>query len=153
MLALYTTPAWSWSLTSSPGCQGFTVCCVYRKLFSSMWLSHWIRCLLSWWIFRSFWTGYWHKSTWCQLDLWFTTPAHLGLAAGHGRNFCCPCGSTNRGHAPLPPSFIGDSYFCDGDYNGALWDGQDCTTACYCLQLSSLLQYKPCYPHLCWHWG
>ena len=53
------------------------------------------------------------------------------LAAGHGGDFHrCPCDNTNRGQAPLPPAFVGDNYFCDGDYNGALWDGQDCTTAC-----------------------
>ena len=52
------------------------------------------------------------------------------FAAGHGGNYRCPCDNTNRGQAPLPPAFVGDNYFCDGDYNGALWDGQDCTTAC-----------------------
>lgn len=54
------------------------------------------------------------------------------LGAGHGGNFRCPCDNTNRGQAPLPPSFAGNNYFCDGDYNGALWDGQDCTTAGCC---------------------
>ena len=39
----------------------------------------------------------------------------------------CPCDNLQ---APLPPSFVGDNYFCDGEYNGALWDGEDCTTAC-----------------------
>ena len=52
------------------------------------------------------------------------------LAADKGNNIRCPCGNTNRALAPLPPAFVGDSYFCDGSYNGALWDGQDCTTAC-----------------------
>ena len=53
------------------------------------------------------------------------------LAAGHGGNSLrCPCDNTNQEFAPLPPAFVGDNYFCDGSYNGALWDGQDCTTAC-----------------------
>ena len=52
------------------------------------------------------------------------------LAAGHGGNFRCPCDNTDRNVAPLPPSFVGNNYFCDGDYNGALWDGEGCTTAC-----------------------
>ena len=50
------------------------------------------------------------------------------LAAGHAGR--CPCDSTDRNVAPLPPSFVGNNYFCDGDYNGALWDGEGCTTAC-----------------------
>ena len=52
------------------------------------------------------------------------------LAAGHGGNRRCPCDNTDRNRAPLPPSFVGNNYFCDGDYNGALWDGEGCTTAC-----------------------
>ena len=59
------------------------------------------------------------------------------FAAGHpsriqfgGASFRCPCDNTDRSTAPLPPSFVGDNYFCDGEYNGALWDGEDCTTNC-----------------------
>ena len=53
------------------------------------------------------------------------------FAVGHGADgFRCPCDNTNRIQAPLPPSFVGENYFCDGTYNGALWDGEDCTTAC-----------------------
>ena len=53
------------------------------------------------------------------------------FAVGRFSNFYrCPCDNTNRGQAPLPPSFVGDNYFCDGEYNNALWDGEDCTTAC-----------------------
>ena len=44
------------------------------------------------------------------------------LAAGHGGiKYRCPCDSPTRTFAALPPSFVGDNYFCDGDYNGALW--------------------------------
>ena len=57
------------------------------------------------------------------------------FGAGHNRfgagPFRCPCDNPNdREFAPLPPSFVGDNYFCDGEYNGALWDGMDCTTSC-----------------------
>ena len=53
------------------------------------------------------------------------------LGAGHGGGqFRCPCDNSDRSFAPFPPSFVGDNYFCDGEYNGALWDGEDCTTAC-----------------------
>ncbi len=31
---------------------------------------------------------------------------------------------------PAHPLHLWDYYFCDGAYNGRLWDGQDCTTAC-----------------------
>ena len=46
---------------------------------------------------------------------------------GYGGSSRCPCDNQNR---ILPPSFVGDNYFCDGEYNGALWDGQNCTTSC-----------------------
>ncbi len=52
------------------------------------------------------------------------------LAAGHGGSFRCPCDNTNRNTAPLPPSYVGNNYYCDGEYNGVLWDGKDCTTSC-----------------------
>ena len=50
------------------------------------------------------------------------------FAAGFRANLC-PCNSDYNGLHP-PPAFVGDNYFCDGSYNKALWDGQDCTTAC-----------------------
>ena len=59
----------------------------------------------------------------------------FSLAAGHGplgggASYRCPCDNPNRSFAPLPASFVGDNYFCDGEYNGALFDGMDCTTDC-----------------------
>ncbi len=56
------------------------------------------------------------------------------FVAGHGAEFGaenvrCPCDNPNHMNAPLP-DFVGQNYFCDGNYNGALWDGMDCTTAC-----------------------
>ncbi len=44
--------------------------------------------------------------------------------------YVCPCYNENRNQAPLPPSFVGNNYYCDRDNIGQLWDGQDCTTAC-----------------------
>ena len=49
---------------------------------------------------------------------------------GHGGTHRCPCGNPDRIFAPLPPAFVGGNYFCDGDYDGALWDGMDCTSTC-----------------------
>ena len=46
-----------------------------------------------------------------------------------GFPFQCPCDSNYNGNHPSP-AFVGDNYFCDGNYNGALWDGLDCTTTC-----------------------
>ena len=65
----------------------------------------------------------------------------FSFAAGHGpdifvdgvrisSDYRCPCDNDDRSFAPLPPSFVGDNYFCDGEYNELLWDGMDCTTAC-----------------------
>ena len=41
----------------------------------------------------------------------------------------CPCDNPN--HAlNQAPYYVGNNYFCDGNYNGALWDAMDCTTNC-----------------------
>ena len=56
------------------------------------------------------------------------------FAAGHGTSrfgiHRCPCDNSNRGQAPLPPPFVGENYYCDSEDNGALWDGEGCTTSC-----------------------
>ena len=53
------------------------------------------------------------------------------FVAGHGGSaFRCPCDNQDRSFAELPPSFVGNNYFCDGDYNGALWDAMECTSNC-----------------------
>ena len=60
-----------------------------------------------------------------------TPRQHIWSFGSHGNSdFPCPCDNTNRFMSPLPPSFVGDNYFCDSISNGALWDGRDCTTAC-----------------------
>ena len=50
------------------------------------------------------------------------------FGAGHAGR--CPCDNSDASIARHPPSFVGDDYFCDGLYNGLLWDGQNCTSAC-----------------------
>lgn len=58
------------------------------------------------------------------------------FAAGHGVAFGplnnrCPCVSSDRQRAPLPPAFVGENYYCDNlDNGGELWDGIDCNNAC-----------------------
>ena len=56
------------------------------------------------------------------------------LGVGHSNQvysiYRCPCDNSNRNEAPLPPSFVGNNYFCDSDYiNGEVWDGA-CTSNC-----------------------
>ena len=55
------------------------------------------------------------------------------FAADQGPYFRCPCG----GYSSLPPSFVGNDYFCDTDANGALWDGEGCVTGLSCCTLNS----------------
>ena len=57
-----------------------------------------------------------------------TSGTHVwSFAAGSSR---CPCANNNTDEAPIPPSFVGDNYFCDNSLNGILWDGQACITEC-----------------------
>ena len=80
------------------------------------------------------------RTSWAYLDgvcVTYGTPRrHIwNFGAGYNRSgpFRCPCDNPNdRGFAPLPPSFVGTNYFCDGEYNGALWDGMDCTVSGCC---------------------
>jgi hypothetical protein len=55
------------------------------------------------------------------------------FGAGH-HDYRCPCDNVyyvDR-NAPLPPSFVGNNYFCEGSRNGAIWDGMDCTNVTAC---------------------
>ena len=57
------------------------------------------------------------------------------FGAGHptGDNDHCPCDNSNRNVAPLPPSEVGENYFCSSTYSGdRLWSGSDCNTASSC---------------------
>ena len=50
-------------------------------------------------------------------------PARGGLVAR------CPCDSSNRDEAPLPPAEVGDNYFCDrADELNHLWTGESCAS-------------------------
>ena len=45
----------------------------------------------------------------------------------------CPCDYNDRTIAPLPPSEVGENYFCSSTYSGdRLWSGSDCNTASSC---------------------
>ena len=47
---------------------------------------------------------------------------------GTGHTTRCPCDSSDRNHAPLPPAEVGDNYFCDrADGLNHLWTGEGCT--------------------------
>ena len=39
----------------------------------------------------------------------------------------CPCDNTNRSIAPLPPSEVGENYFCSRSSSDRLWTGDGCT--------------------------
>ncbi len=130
---LHTSPARSCSFISAPGCQGFTIpvpvgrytrVCGRATGYTAGTPDE----------FADFGRGRNNIETFYLdgVSLTYGSPRqHIwSFAAGHGVTFRCPCDSTDRGFAPLPPSFVGDNYFCDGEYNGALWDGQDCTSDC-----------------------
>ena len=45
----------------------------------------------------------------------------------------CPCETSDRREAPLPPSEVGENYFCSTIYSGdRLWSGSDCNSASSC---------------------
>ena len=45
----------------------------------------------------------------------------------------CPCDNSDRLVAPLPPSEVGDNYFCTTTYSlDRVWSGSDCNTASSC---------------------
>ena len=55
------------------------------------------------------------------------------FAAGHSVSYAslgytrCPCDNANRTQAPLPPSEVGDNYFCDrAEELDHLWTGESC---------------------------
>ena len=58
------------------------------------------------------------------------------FGAGHrGR---CPCDSSNRGGAPLPPAEVGDNYFCDrADELDRLWTRENCMNGNPCCSFNN----------------
>lgn len=131
---LFSFPVRSCS-TTSPGCHGFTLTAPvasYTRVCGRA-IGHQYRTTDAFQGFlpnRSIDTGYLdgvsftHGSP--RQHIW-------SLAAGIG-NYHCPCEVNNP--VPeylLPPSFVGDNYYCDSYTHGALWDGLDCTSTC-CLE-------------------
>ena len=56
-----------------------------------------------------------------------------GHPAGGGLVARCPCDSSNRLDAPLPPAEVGENYFCDrADELDPLWTGENCTSDSPC---------------------
>ena len=49
------------------------------------------------------------------------------FAAGYPPVPRCPCDTTNRVAAPLPPSEVGENYFCSRSTSQRLWTGDSCT--------------------------
>ena len=50
-----------------------------------------------------------------------------GHPAGGGFVARCPCDTTNRRNAPLPPAEVGNNYFCDrANGQDPLWTGESC---------------------------
>ena len=66
------------------------------------------------------------------------SPRHhiWSFAAGHDSSvygyFRCPCATDNRNVAPLPPSFVGENYFCASvkPHSENIWDGRSCSGPC-----------------------
>ena len=55
------------------------------------------------------------------------------FAVSGGSQSECPCNNPNRVQAPLPPSFVGDNYFCEfANSSSAVWDGINCTSGNCC---------------------
>ena len=57
---------------------------------------------------------------------------------GAGHSGRCPCDSSNRDRAPLPPAEVGDNYFCDrADGQDHLWTGESCTSGNPCCSFNN----------------
>ena len=61
-----------------------------------------------------------------------------GHPAGDGLDARCPCDTTNRHRAPLPPTEVGDKYFCDrADGQDPLWTGESCASDNQCCSFNN----------------
>ena len=77
---------------------------------------------------------------WMESVTYGRSPRHhiWSFAGGHDNSvhgyFRCPCATDNRNSAPLPPSFVGENYFCAtvpvGQHTENIWDGKSCTGSC-----------------------
>ena len=130
---LFTSPARSCSLATAPGCQGFSVPVpvgAYTRV-----------CGQAAGYAVSTPDGFITRGPDFSIDLAYLDG--IGITYGSPRQHIwsfaaalpahCPCDSnlgTVNLDITLPPSFVGDNYFCDTRNNGILWDGQGCTTNC-----------------------
>ena len=65
-----------------------------------------------------------HGSARSRTHIWSFGAGRPEVGGGVAR---CPCDSTNRLHAPLPPAEVGDHYFCDrADQLNFIWTGEGC---------------------------
>ena len=66
-----------------------------------------------------------HGASGSRTHIWSFGAGH---PAGGGLVSHCPCDSSNRNDAPLPPAEVEDNYFCDrADGLDRLWTGENCT--------------------------
>ena len=58
------------------------------------------------------------------MHIWTFGAGHPASVGGVAR---CPCDSSNRGQAPLPPPEVGENYFCDrADEFDRVVTGENC---------------------------
>ena len=72
-----------------------------------------------------------HGAPGSRTHIWSFGAGHpTGVYSNEAR---CPCDNSNRTIAPLPPSEVGENYFCATSHPGdRLWSGSDCNTASSC---------------------
>ena len=72
-----------------------------------------------------------HGAPGCRTHIWSFGAGHpAGVYSNEAR---CPCDNSNRTIAPLPPSEVGENYFCATTHRrDRLWSGSDCNTASSC---------------------
>ena len=72
-----------------------------------------------------------HGAPGSRTHIWSFGAGHpAGVYSNEAR---CPCDNSNRTIAPLPPSEVGENYFCATTHRrDRLWSGSDCNTASSC---------------------
>ena len=71
-----------------------------------------------------------HGASGSRTHIWSFGAGHPSPPYSFAR---CPCDYSDRTEAPLPPSEVGENYFCSSTYPGdRLWSGSDCNTASSC---------------------
>ena len=65
-----------------------------------------------------------HGASGLRTHIWSFGAGHPNNGGGR-----CPCDSSDRNFAPLPPAEVGDNYFCDrADALDRLWTGESCAS-------------------------